>query len=150
MEPKDLEIFVDNTKLNIRVTILIKTDNGYLIQKSKMNDYYFFIGGRIKINEASIDTVKRELLEETNLKANKIEFKSVIEYFFIHKISNEPVHEIQFVYEVSDIENLKDLKMDERIIEASFEDFDKYEMKPSYLKDIILNNDWKSHYIFRD
>ena len=147
---KDLELYVDNIRLNIRVAILIKTEKGYLIQKSKVGDYYFFIGGRIKINESSVDTVERELLEETNLKAGKIEFKSVMENFFIGKTSNEPVHELQFIYEVSNILNIQDLKLDDRIVEVSLQDVKNYEIKPEVLKLALLNEKIETHYILRD
>ena len=55
---KDLSLNVDDFYLNIRVAIIARTKNGFILEKKKTSEYYFLIGGRMKINESSLEAAK--------------------------------------------------------------------------------------------
>jgi len=142
----DLTIPVKDSILNIRVAILAKTINGYLLEKNP-GGFLYFIGGRIKINETSEEAAKRELMEETGIKTDKISFKTVIENFFIDS-EKKFVHEICFVYMVD-----KELEIDSKklkLVECSITDFKNTDIKPVAIRDFILNNDNRPHIVNKD
>ncbi len=142
----DLEVNIQDTILNIRVAILIKTKNGFVLEKSP-NGYFYFIGGRIRINETSEETAKREILEEMSIKIEKLTFKTIIENFFISK-ENQSIHEICFVYIADDELEIHDLMPGH--VECPSADFRNMDIRPKVIKDYILNNDNRSHVIFKD
>ena len=63
--------------LNIRVAIVVQTKNGFVLQKHKRG-CYFFLGGRIKSGESSLQAAKREMKEETGLEIEDFKLISVI------------------------------------------------------------------------
>jgi len=73
--------------------IVINKESGNLLMGQRKNSYlsgyYGFPGGRIERNESLINCAKRELFEETNLTALKLECAGIIReyqktYNFIH------------------------------------------------------------------
>lgn len=142
----DLTVNIDNTSLNIRVAVFIKTKNGYVLEKNR-HGYYFFVGGRIKINETSEEAAKREVLEEIGMNIEKLNFKTIIENFYV---SNEekPFHELCFVY-MADGE-LEIPKLPENIEEISVANFNNLDIRPKVLKDYVMNNDDRSHAVCKD
>ena len=149
----DLTIKMEDTYLNIRVVVILETENGFVLQKHKRGNY-FFIGGRIKIGESSLQAAKREMLEETGLDLNLEDFKfvSTIENFYEHI---EKVHEICFVYKTEKQEKVNF----ENAVEAKNENFNPIEIpkdkladldiRPEIIKKLILENKLEqiSHYI---
>ncbi len=96
----DLTINLEqNNILNIRVAIICQTENGYLLEKNKKG-FYFFLGGRVKLGESSLQAAKREFHEETGLEISEFEFISTIENFYDDKggLKEGAVHEKCFVY----------------------------------------------------
>mgnify|MGYP001168736875 CR=1 FL=1 len=142
----DLTIPIENSFLNIRVAVLAKTKNGFLLEKNP-EGYYYFIGGRIKINESSEEAAIRELFEETDFKTEKLIFKTVIENFFKLK-DNKIVHEICFVYTLE--EELIIKKLGSKQIEILVSDFENMDIKPKILKDYIISGDNRPHVIYKD
>ena len=67
----DLSIFVDETKLNIRVGVIIRHANEFIIEVSKIGENSVIPGGRIKIGESSIDALVRETREEMGFEIKK-------------------------------------------------------------------------------
>ena len=141
----DLTIPVENSILNIRVAVLVKTKKGFILEKSPIG-YFYFIGGRIKINETSEDAAKRELFEEIGIKIEKINFKTILENFFI--VNNKMIHEICFVYTVD--EELEINNLVSNLIEYPITDFVNMDIKPKILKDYILSSDNRTHIVFKD
>ena len=80
----DLTIPVGDTILNIRAVVLVKVQGGYLFERHLKNGYYYAVGGRVQINESSVDSAVRELKEEINIdiKVEDLKLKAVIENFF--------------------------------------------------------------------
>ena len=76
----DLSILLDKVKLNIKVSVLLQTPNGYIFEKDK-NNFYFPIGGRIKLNEDSVEAAVREVKEEVDVDLIDPLYKGIIEIF---------------------------------------------------------------------
>jgi ADP-ribose pyrophosphatase len=58
-------------------SVIIYKDNKILLQQRKDNKCWGYHGGRVEIGEKVEDAAKRELLEETGLTANSLEFFGV-------------------------------------------------------------------------
>jgi 8-oxo-dGTP pyrophosphatase MutT (NUDIX family) len=67
----DISFEIGTGKINLRVTVLCNTPQGILVEKYK-NDFYFPIGGRIKLHEDSLIAAQRELYENIDLRPMKI------------------------------------------------------------------------------
>ncbi len=137
----DLTIKLENTTLNIRVAILLKSKNGYIFEKHKRG-YLFAIGGRVKLNESFIEAAKRELKEELLISDQdfniKLNAKAIIENFYksIDENNNEIyIHEICFVYEAVDIYD--GIVREEFFVEVSAENFINHDIRPTALLDIM-------------
>ena len=76
----DLSILLDKVKLNIKVSVLLNTSQGYIFEKDK-NNFYFPIGGRIKLNEDSVEAAVREVKEEVDVDLIDPLYKGIIEIF---------------------------------------------------------------------
>jgi 8-oxo-dGTP pyrophosphatase MutT (NUDIX family) len=136
----DLTINLEqNNILNIRVAIICQTENGYLLEKNKKG-FYFFLGGRVKLGESSLQAAKREFQEETGLDIHSLEYVSTIENFY------ENVHEICFVYKTGKIEGV-DPKYG--LVEFKKEEMKDLDIRPSIIKDIIMQEkeDTITHFI---
>ena len=96
----DLSIGVGDATLYIRVAVIIKTKGGEYIFEKREDLYLFTVGGKIKINESSVDAAQREIEEELGIQINKLNPRAVIENFYTY--NSEKVHEICFVYESID------------------------------------------------
>ncbi|GHU77605.1 hypothetical protein FACS189461_5890 [Spirochaetia bacterium] len=92
----DISVFLNDTKLNLRSAVIIKTEKGYIFEKDPLDDFYFVVGGRIKINETSEEAAKREIYEELGLTIENIKLKAIVESFFV--MDNKKCHEICFYY----------------------------------------------------
>ena len=129
----DLSIKLEDTTLYIRVAVLIKGPNGYLFEKSSRG-YIFAIGGKLKLNESSLEAVVREVEEELSFTPKDLNLRATLENFYLN--AGERVHEICFVYEVKDI---YPLAIPKSFIEVSPEDLGKYDVRPNPLIELIKN-----------
>jgi len=142
----DLTIKLQDTTLNIRVAVIMETNNGFIFEKSK-NGYYFTIGGRVKLGETSLETAKREIKEETGLDINNFKLISVLENFYGD--NENKVQEICFVYTTDKIDKID---LEYNLSELSKDDIENLEIKPEIIKNLILENklDAVSHFIIKD
>ncbi|GHV14921.1 NUDIX hydrolase [Spirochaetia bacterium] len=92
----DISVLLNDTKLNLRSAVMIKTEKGYIFEKDPIEDFYFIVGGRIKINETSEEAAKREIFEELGLTIENIKLKAIVESLFVY--DNRKYHEICFYY----------------------------------------------------
>lgn len=138
----DLSINLNDTTLYIRVAILIKSQNGYIFEKSDAG-YVFTVGGKIRLNESSFDAAKRELKEELDFDIENLKFKSVIENIYT-KLTGEKVHEICFLYETGDL-FLKPIPTS--FVEITESNIESFDIKPIIMKDFIKGLNDK-HIIF--
>ena len=98
----DLSLMIDDIRLNIRAGIIFRYNNKTLIEVLKTREGNSVIpGGRVKIDELCVDSLKREIKEELHyeLVDEKISFIKNLEYFY--EYNGEKVHELFFVYKYS-------------------------------------------------
>ena len=143
----DIAILINNIKLNIRAGIIFKYNNKLLIEVPNNNFYNSVIpGGRMKMGEYSIDTIKREIKEEMHftLKDEKIKLINTHEEMFT--FDNVDYQEIFFIYkyDVDDNDYQELLKINEnqdshasnyKFIEEN--EFEKYNLLPLVIRDLF-------------
>jgi 8-oxo-dGTP pyrophosphatase MutT (NUDIX family) len=134
----DITIPINGIRLNIRTALIIETENGYIFEKDRLDKFYFILGGRIQINENSIEAVKREAYEELGIEINDIKIKAIVESFF--EYDNEKFHEICFYYKGNIIQKIN---LPQNFYILSMEEMNNVIIKPNILYDIInsKNND---------
>lgn len=88
--------FYEN-KLRVRVCGLCFKGNKILLVKHNLNGDAFYAppGGAVEFGETMEEALKREMLEETSIEANSVEFKFITEYL------NPPLHAIEMFYYVN-------------------------------------------------
>ncbi len=142
----DLLLQVEDTYLYIRVACIIKTPKGFLFDGKNIDRGYLFpVGGKITINETSLDAAKREILEELGMQIKDISLVCILENFYTEQ--NKKVHEICFIYRVdSPFQGV----IPNGFVEVMTGDIDKYEIKPNPIIKDLLKNDRKElrHVIF--
>jgi 8-oxo-dGTP pyrophosphatase MutT (NUDIX family) len=131
----DLSIAVENTTLYLRVAAIIKTKEGYLFEKSRRG-YVYTAGGKIKINESSLEAVKREIVEELGVSIENFTLRSVLENFYTN--NEETIHEICFIYET---EELFIGLVSEEFIVVSLDQIDNFDIRPKLISDLIKSAD---------
>lgn len=97
----DLTVKVENELVNIRVGAIIRKGNKLLMVRSTKFDYYYSVGGRIKVGESSEDAVIREVYEETGVHMDISHLAYVHENFFINdseRYLGMQTYEISFCY----------------------------------------------------
>lgn len=141
----DLTVKIEDTFLNIRVAIIMQTERGFVIQKHA-GGYYFFLGGRIKIGETSLQGAIRETEEEAGLKIDEKDFKfvSVIENFF--STPEGKTQEICFVYSCN---NQEKINPEFGLLEFPVSELENLDIRPEIIKKIILENKFSeiSHFV---
>lgn len=130
----DLTIQLETITLNIRVAVLIKKEGGFILEKNK-GGYYFPVGGRVKAGETSEEAAKREVFEELSVVVEGLKLRAIVELFFCSEDSH--VHEICFVYSVSDID---DLKLAEEFGVYTLEQIESIDFRPEVIKEVIKSN----------
>ena len=91
----------ENQNVRVKSICIIKNSKNELLlsadfDKAKKDYYYRPLGGHVEFNEHSIDTVKREFLEEINAEICNLNLLTVLENIFV--CDGIPGHEIIFVY----------------------------------------------------
>ncbi len=136
----DLSIKLEDSTLYIRVATLIRSTKGYLFEKHK-DGYIFAVGGKIKLNETSLDAAKREVMEELNFEVNNLKLISLMENFY------GTTHEYCFVYEV---EEIFDGIIPEGFVEVALADLGNFDLKPVPMVDLLTNkNSQFAHIIIK-
>lgn len=154
----DLTLEVKDYKLNIRASVIINHNGKILVHKNKNSDYYALMGGRMKIGEDSINTVKREFLEEVGKEIEVTGNIGTIENFF--EENGNKYHEIQFVH-MAEFVNEEDKKIDYSLKNIEGEDWlqyewveleklDEYCIKPYVIKEMLNEKNFPAHKINRD
>ena len=127
----DLTIPLEKITLNIRVAVLIKKDDGFILEKSR-GGYYFPIGGRVKVGETSEEAAKREVFEEIGISVDNLKLRGVVELFFGSE--DKRVQEICFVYSVSDVNNVN---LSEEFDVYMLEQIESLHFRPQVIKEIM-------------
>ena len=85
----DICVRVDDGILNMRVGAIIIKDGRVLMVKNDQDDYYYSVGGRIKLGETAEQAVIREVYEETNVKMETDYLGFINENFFYGTIGDD-------------------------------------------------------------
>ena len=128
----DLSILVQDTILYIRVAGLVKTQQGYLFEKSTDGSYIYTLGGKVKINETSEEAIKREIMEEIGMEVKDLTLCSVMENIYQKK--EKKVHEICFIYSIT---NIFEDTLPEGFVEVLIDDIGKFDIRPSSIVEIL-------------
>ena len=154
----DITIKMDNHTLNVRSAAIIIHKNKVLLHKNKYEDYYALLGGRTQIGESSIETVKREVMEEIGKEIEVTGYCCTIENFFNFRDSE--YHEIMFVH-LAEFVNDEDKKIEETLqnvegkerLEYKWLDLDKindYKIKPEQIKKVLSEGKFPVHVVNDD
>ena len=127
----DLSIKLENTRLYIRVAGLVKTERGYLFEKSPKG-YLYTLGGKIKLDESSKEAIAREVQEEIGMDVKNFTLRSVVENFF--KTDEGNTHEICFFYEVDEFFTGA---LPEGFFEIPASELDNHDIRPAAMKEIL-------------
>lgn len=130
----DLSLQVDGTTLYIRTAVMLKSASGYIFEKSKKG-YAYLVGGKLKINELSIDGVKREVYEEVGLNTDNFTLLKVIENIYTN--DGESVHEICFLYMCEDI--FDGVLPEQEFVNIAEDDISSSDIRPEIIKNILIN-----------
>ena len=154
----DVKINTDNQKFKFRVNCVILDKERVLAVKIGQNDFYCCPGGHVHLGEDTYTAVMRETMEEVGVEAKKQTLIAVMENFFGGE--NKHFHELSFYYLMEDAifpeEKLHDysyLENDEgKLVNLDFkwinlDDLDKFDFRPSNLKEILKNRDFSFHHI---
>ena len=96
----DVTYVINNAKFNYRVAAVIRADNKILIMTDQDLPYFYLPGGRVKINEKSIDAIRRELQEELEIDCENAKILYINENFFKEDSISQSIHEICIYFEV--------------------------------------------------
>ncbi len=121
----DITYKIDDTLLNYRVAAIIRFNNKILIEEKRDAKHLTLPGGRVKLNETSIEALTREIKEETGYDTKYIKSKGVVENFYVSRYTKGKCQEILFIHEL------------------------EFRDKEAYLKDIIVNQEEKKKAVFR-
>ena len=94
----DISVDVRGYRFNLRVGAVVTRGDEVLLCRAWDEDWWFLPGGRIKINENSLEALKRELAEEIGSDFRIIRPLVCCENFF--DLDGEAFHEICIFYEV--------------------------------------------------
>lgn len=134
----DLTVSVDNSILNVRVAVVIRTAKGFVLEKSK-GGYLFLVGGRIKIGETSEQAAVREIMEELGIAVQNLKLKALLENFYRNdnpnsSKANTNIHEICFVYSGS---IAAPITSSDTIGEFSPAELQQMNVKPEIMKKVL-------------
>lgn len=148
----DIRIDTEDKGFKCRVCGLVIVDNKILVQKIKDNKFYCLPGGHVEFGEDTVNTVVREMKEETE-KDFIVESLMVLnENFFMH--ANKEFHELGFYYKLKpkyeiDLENYERIEIDKGIPKKlkfewiNIDDLDKIDFRPSFLIEKLKKRDYK-------
>lgn len=143
----DICFKLDDGVVNIRVGALIVKDDKILLSTNDRDDYYYTVGGRVKLNETSYEAIIREVYEELGIKMEVDRLAIVNENFFVGTVGikeNNVVHEICFYYYMKvnedfhiDYDNREENSLNERYEWISINDNKK--VCPYFIMEEIKN-----------
>ena len=95
---ENLTVNFTNGVFNYRAGAIIIDSDEILMVKNSGSSFYYTVGGRVKLGEASRDVILREAYEETqlNLEIDRLAF--IHENFFVSSENGQKYHEICFFF----------------------------------------------------
>lgn len=128
-----------NYRFRYRAGGILVHDNKVLFVKSANGDYYYVIGGGVRLGETSEMCVEREFLEETGIRAKPNHLLVVCENFFRESIEGLDWHTIEFYYYMKIIDDNLSVCRDktdvgEKLVWLPIDKIHESEIKPSFIK----------------
>ena len=150
---KDISFIFDETRLNIRVSAFITCDDYVLVQTDPNENFSYLPGGRVKLNESSVDAIRRELLEELGLIVESPKLFYYVENFFSYR--QKYVHELLYIFSIelpkNQFDYFNNLKVkDKQTSSVKWVHKDEYKLldcKPTLVKDLFDVDKTKLHHI---
>lgn len=154
----DITFKAENHTLNVRAAALIIHNNKVLLHKNVNEEYFALLGGRVKLGESSLETVKREVMEELGKEIEVTGYCCTIENFFNFRDSE--YHEIMFVH-FAEFVNEDDKKIEDTLknvegkeqLEYRWLDLDKineYQIRPEEIKKVLSEKIFPVHVVNDD
>lgn len=151
----DLKFDVGENVLNIRAAGVIIHNNKILVHRNINHEHHALIGGKIVINESSVDAVKREFIEEIGKEVDVQECIAVVENFF--NMKGKRYHEIMFIHKVEFVDEqdkLIDYTLDNiegkdylKYMWLDLDKIDEYKILPKVTKEILKERNLPIHKI---
>ena len=145
MENQNISFVVENQKFNYRVAAFITANNKVLLESS--SKFWNMPGGRVQMGESSLESIKRELLEEMNVSYKNCTLIQICENFF--EWMGNKQQEMLFIYKVELPDGCELLTNDNfRCNDASdkifkwhnFEDVKNLNCLPTCIYDLVKND----------
>lgn len=139
----DINFDTEKGVFNYRVAAVIENNGKFLVAEHSNKDYLSLIGGRTKIGESSIETIKREVLEETGYQVSETKVMGILENFFTSSYDNKAYHEILILvkvdFEDQTVNNQEKVEcLDKKDISFTWKNID--ELKQKNLKPTCVTN----------
>lgn len=155
---QDIQFKTDSGMFNCRVVGVCAKENRIFLSKLKSDDYWTFIGGKVRFGESSDMAILREYREETGAELQIDRMLALIENFF--ELDGKPWHQYIFFYLLRDDNDVLEFFDGERAVsdnsEAVYRWFSLSELqdiriKPDCSKAILQELSANTqHYINRD
>ncbi len=148
----DLTIKLDDAVFNYRIGLMIQKGDSILVEVNPEIDFVVIPGGRVKVLENTLDTLKREVKEEMNIDVldSEVKMKAFIENFF--EMNNKKYHELFILYKMNIDED--DKRFTQNMInhdsEANYykwvkiEDLDKVNLLPKSIRTLSPDDNFQN------
>ncbi len=102
----NIDAFIENDSIRfrLRACCVIINENKVLMMKNNTEDYYYSVGGAIKIGETIEEACLREVVEETGYSFEIDRLLFIHENLFTH--NNKSCHEIAFYFLMKSNDNI--------------------------------------------
>lgn len=139
---------IDNNWFRYRAAAIIIENECVLFATNEKEDYYYSIGGAVKLGESANDAVIREVFEETGVYYEIDRLAVIHENFFKESngsLKNLNCHEVCFYFlmKPKGNQNLNSNSFTQGVKEQMcwipIRDLDKYKAYPTFLKDYLEN-----------
>lgn len=134
-----------NNKINIRLRIITIKNGKVLLMYDSVDDYYFYVGGKLEYGESVLEGAKREIKEECG-ETTDFKFKKILyirDYIDLDK--NEHSLELFILGEINRFDELEGLK-DPEFSETKWLTWKEVDNLPKNLYPIGLTNRLLSDY----
>ena len=143
----DLRFKTEEYSFGVRAACIIYSKDGskMLAHVEENSDHIALPGGGVKIGEQSLETVRREIMEELGLEVKNLKIKGTLENFFNYK--DKKVHGLEIIYEGEFVSNQpyqeeildgieeRDKKLQFKWVDIN--NLDSLNFKPNVLRKII-------------
>ena len=143
----DCTFITPEGKFNYRVGAIIIHNNKVLMATNKRDNYFYSVGGRVRMHETAEDAVKREVFEETNCNLEIDRLAIIHENFFTLEHNNQKYHEVCFYFYMmvpEDIEiycsSVNDENIDETMEWLPINELDKFIIHPDFFANELTNS----------